>query len=200
MDQRKPEPGWHDTDDGHVDAVRTNRLAHDCGIAAVARLPEAAPEDHNRGSARLIVKLREIAPEDGPLSDQLKCFGRNIGTRRAFRGEAAVGEIDADTTIRNHLRHGASLRPPILEIGVRHAERMSRPIRTRQHNRAFFVWDPRPSPHPVDDREHRDVCANRERHGRHHEQAKRALTTEQPKRVPRVAQCALHQGLPLWVY
>jgi hypothetical protein len=69
---REAEPFGHDADHDDGNFVDTDRAADHARIAAVAILKHAAGEQHHGRGAGLVVFGCEVAPERGPLSEQLE--------------------------------------------------------------------------------------------------------------------------------
>jgi hypothetical protein len=72
-------------------AVDLDRLAHGGGVAAEPLAPQPVPEDRHFVAARLVLAVREPAPEDGTDPQHVEEAGAHLRALEP-RGRAAAGE------------------------------------------------------------------------------------------------------------
>src|SRR5207249_3227306 len=96
------------------------RLTDDRRVLSKSAFPIAIAEDRNRWGAGALIRYREVSPEDRLPAQQPKGIGCNAGRETEFRKTAAIVAGGPQVSDRAHALERSRLRPPILEVWIRH--------------------------------------------------------------------------------
>ncbi len=119
---RKQHLFGHDPDDGGWLAVDANGRADDVRIAAVAVLPEGVADDGDGLGALLLVGGREIAAEEGRLTDQAEDICGDPGTSCLLGQSLRVADVHHAVAGAAKPLEGPARLAPVAQLRVRHQQ------------------------------------------------------------------------------